>query len=253
MRPRFPFPRSQAASRSGVALIVTIIMISVITFLTVAFLALSGREKNSVKTATNQTTARLGADHALERAKNEVLTGILVTRNSSAFDLLVSTNYINRLGFDAAAVDQTTNVNFEYLVGGGALNRDQYLQTLANLLYDPRPPVFLTNRLGGSNEFRYYLDLNRNRRHDLTGIWPELNQFGNPITNPTNTSLTNFISVIGDPEWIGVLERPNQPHSASNRFTFRYAYAVVPEGKTLDANFIHNDAKLSVEPGRLPL
>ena len=46
-----PSPR---AFQSGVALIVTVIMISVITFLTVAFLALSGREKNSVK-ARNAT------------------------------------------------------------------------------------------------------------------------------------------------------------------------------------------------------
>lgn len=242
MRLRLTFRRSPSASRSGVALIVTIIMISVITFLTVAFLALSGREKNSVKTATNQTTARLAADHAFERAKSDMLTGVLATHDAAAIDLLVSTNYINYQGFFPGAVDGTTNVNPDYLATGGALSSAQYQQSLANLLYDPRPPVFLTNRIGGSNEFRYYLDLNRNQRHDLTGLWPELNTLGNPITNPTNSLLTNYVWRIGDPEWIGVLERPNQPHSSSNRFIYRIAYISVPEGKTLDVNYIHNQS-----------
>lgn len=238
MRLRLPFRRSPSGSRAGVALIVTIIMISVITFLTVAFLALSGREKNSVKTATNQTTARLAADHAFERAKSDMLTGVLAARDASRIDLLVSTNYIN-YGLYFNGLPAPTNVNYD-LAGG------DYLQNLANLLYDPRPPVFLTNRIGGSNEFRYYLDLNRNRRHDLTGLWPELNTLGNPITNPTNSLLTNYVWRIGDPEWIGVLERPNQPHSSSNKFAYRIAYLAVPEGKTLDVNYIHNDAKTAV-------
>lgn len=242
MRLRLPSCRSSFAARSGVALIVTIIMISVITFLTVAFLALSGREKNSVKTATNQTTARLAADHAIERAKSDMLTGLLATRDASSIDLLVSTNYINYQGFFPGAVDGSTNVNFDYAAGGGALSSAQYLQNLANLLYDPRPPVFITNRLGGSNEFRYYLDLNRNRRHDLTGLWPEYNQFGLAVVNPTNAFLTNFVWQVGDPEWVGVLERPNQSHSPSNRFVYRYAYVALPEGKTLDVNYIYNAA-----------
>jgi hypothetical protein len=48
---------------------------------------------------------------------------------------------------------------------------------------------------------------------------------------------------VGDPQWIGILERIGEPHSARNRFTARYAYMIVPVGKTLDLNFIDNDAK----------
>jgi len=50
---------------------------------------------------------------------------------------------------------------------------------------------------------------------------------------------------VGDPEWIGILEHPDQPHSANNKFLGRYAYLVVPSGKALDVNYIHNDAALS--------
>ncbi|MFM2082980.1 MAG: hypothetical protein RL380_1671, partial [Verrucomicrobiota bacterium] len=41
---------------------------------------------------------------------------------------------------------------------------------------------------------------------------------------------------------IGVLERPELPHSSTNKFIARYAYIALPVGKTLDLNFIHNYA-----------
>ena len=234
------YRHSPVASRSGVALIVTIIMISVITFLTVAFLALSGREKGAVKTATNQTTARLAADQALERAKVEMLAGVLERGNPADFGLLVSTNYINWNGFDTAAVEGSTNVNFDYLINGAALTGNDPLQNLGNLLYSPRVPVFITNRIGASNEFRYYIDLNRNARHDRSGFWPVTNSLGQIQRDANLNFVTNYVT--GDPQWIGGLDRPQQLHSASNKFLYRYAYLVVPEGKTLDINYIHNAA-----------
>src|SRR5690349_10190575 len=51
----------------GVALVVTLIMLSVITFMAIAFLVLSRGERTSVATATDQSLARLAADNALER------------------------------------------------------------------------------------------------------------------------------------------------------------------------------------------
>src|SRR5262249_32313284 len=39
------------------------------------------------------------------------------------------------------------------------------------------------------------------------------------------------------------LERPDRPHSATNRFLYRYAYVVLPVGNTIDMNYIHNQAK----------
>jgi hypothetical protein len=237
--------------QSGVALVVTIIMISVITFLTIAFLALSGREKGATKTATDQVTARLEADRAMERAKVELLAGILASRNPNNFDFLVSTNFINWNGFDPSADDQSTNVNFEYLQSGAALNVAQYRQNLTNLLYNPRPPVFITNRAAAnSQEFRYYLDLNRNGKHDRSGWWPVTNGLGQVVYQPgTNfLFLSNYVS--GDPEWIGSLNRPDRTHSADNFFGGRSAYAAIPVGKTLDVNYIHNQA-LAVGSGNM--
>ena len=45
---------------------------------------------------------------------------------------------------------------------------------------------------------------------------------------------------VGDPEWVGVLEHPEWPHSSSNRFVSRWAFLVEPTGMGLDVNYIHN-------------
>lgn len=248
--------QTNIAARRGVALIITLIMLSVITFMAVTFLVVSRREKGAVVISTDQLTARFAADTALERVKAEVIAPILGTTNANSFDLAVSTNFINWLGFDPtlpAGGDRRTNVNFQYQVNGAPLGLNETLQNLANLVYNPRPPVFVTNRLApplGSNDFRFYLDLNRNARYDTNGYWPELNQSGFPVTVVSNgITITNFLHFVGDPEWIGILERPDLPHSSSNRFIARYAYIVVPAGRTLDVNYIHNNAKQ--QSGRL--
>src|SRR5205809_7425136 len=66
------FPRQQ-----GVALIITLIMLAVITFMAVTFLAVSRREAGSVTETRDQTTARLAAEGTLERVKAEILANIL--------------------------------------------------------------------------------------------------------------------------------------------------------------------------------
>jgi len=87
----------------------------------------------------------------------------------------------------------------------------------------------------GTNEFRYYLDLNRNGRFDTNGYQPVISE------NGLRTKQSNFY--FGDPEWIGILEHPDQPHSGSNRFMARYAFLAVPAGRTLDINYSHNNAR----------
>ena len=60
---------------------------------------------------------------------------------------------------------KTVYVPASSMTVNAALTPAQMLQNLENLLYDPRPPVFMTNRVAGpagSNEFRYYRDENRN-------------------------------------------------------------------------------------------
>jgi hypothetical protein len=240
-----------------VALIITLIMLSVITFLAVTFLVLSQRERNAVTTTTDQAQARITADTATERAKVELLAPMLAFTNDQIGGVIVSTNYINPRGFDPAAPNvidpftafntNPTNVNYDRLVSGAVLTPAQRLQNLANLLYNPRPPVIMTNTALRTNEFRYYLDLNRNGMFDTNGYIPELDKQGRALDVNGNVagpgSVTNYVWCVGDPEWVGILEHPEWPHSSSNRFVGRYAFIAVPEGKTLDLNYIHNAAK----------
>jgi hypothetical protein len=257
-------PRRSLAE-AGVALVITLIMVSVIAFMAVTFLYLSSRERGSVSTASNQTDARLAAESGLQRAAAQLLAPIIVSGNPDNYQLLVSTNYINPLGFNKTPGDypinftnhNITNVNFDYYSDGTPITSLLDQQTnLLNLLIDPRPPVFITDKLTGKQDFRFYLDLNRNGRYDTNGVIPVI--IHNTTANTDEYLLTNGTTVtpsfadygkavmnlhLGDPEWIGVLERPELPHSSSNKFISRYAFIALPVGKTLDVNFIHNQAK----------
>ncbi len=257
-----PRPTSVTRHSSGVALVITLILLSVITFMAITFLVVSRGEKSTVGSVTEQTTARLAAETGLEMANDAIIAPMLAFTNPSTVHFLVSTNYLNPLAFNTAGALRAylTNVNFTY-PNGTPLNAGDNMQNIANLFYLPRVPVYVTNRLLGSNEFVYYLDLNRNGRFEPSGNIVWTNNLGQPISNGTNGFVTNF--VMGDPQWIGILERGNytpglynlragraafpvgMPHSADNQFISRYAYVVIPAGAALDINYMHNYAKVN--------
>ncbi len=231
-------------SSSGVALVITLILLSVITFLAVTFLAVSRNERRSVTTTTDQNLAKYATEGGFERAKVEVIAPILANTNPFAFGLLVSTNYINPAGYQTGK-DGYTNVSYSD-PNGNPITGNDFLRNQANLFYNPRPPVYIITNRNGYADFRYYLDLNRNGRYDTNGYTLALGPTGRYLhpngtedNNPVN-GITNYYT--GDPEWIGILERPDLPHSSTNFFRARYAYIVVPAGKTLDLNYIHNQA-----------
>src|SRR4026207_326471 len=88
------------ARESAIALVMTLIMLSVITVVAVAFLALSQRERTSVSQSTQQTEAEIAAEAATERAKAEILARFISAHtNINAADLLVALNYIRTNGF----------------------------------------------------------------------------------------------------------------------------------------------------------
>lgn len=217
----------------AVALVITLILLSVITFMTVAFLVLSRNERGSVSGATEQAVARLATDNALASAEAQILGPMLAFNNVGAYDLAVSTNFITRGGF-FSGLSSPTNVGYTY-ANGAPLSPADSLQNLNNLQILPRPPVYIVTNRNQSlwRDFRYYIDLNRNGMFDPSGNMPYL-------VNGLSVG-TNFF--VGDPQWIGVLEFPERRHSATNRFVARYAYLVVPSGKTLDINTVHNYAK----------
>jgi hypothetical protein len=225
-----------APSRRGIALVITLIMLSVTLVMAIAFLALARRERNAVSTTTDTTRAKLAADSALAAAQAQIMANILNTNSALTpsnalynFGLLISTNFINTNGF-VQNLANPTNVNYDHLfLSGTPLAAADFVQNVANLQYLPRVPVFVQTNAAGSNDFRFYLDLNRNGQFDSTTY------VDNSVTNGP-------LSEMGDPQWIGILERPDTTHSVDNQFLSRYAFIAVPIGNGLDINAIHNQA-----------
>lgn len=251
---------SPQSSRRGVALVITLIMLSVVTITAVAFLTVTRRERAAVAAAGEQADARIAADAALNRARARILAQIASSGLREGPTLFVSTNFIaptfipgrtaagQGLPVGGAQSNQwySALANVSYLYQGRPFDLNntaeilEYRRMLANLYYDPRVPVVArTGRLdtrADSFEDRFYLDLNRNGRFDTNGYILQRNVQGAAIG-------TNRLWHVGDPEWIGVLADPDRPHSGNNRFLYRIAYLVVPADQTVDLNFVHNQAR----------
>ncbi len=245
-RQRLGAPRyfSGVSSERGVALVITLLMLSVITFLAVAFLAMTRRDRAQVTATFDVDAARNMSDDALNRAQAEIVAQMEARGDALSYDYMVSQNYISPFGFNKNSKD-TTNVNYDIYTSSGAINplfnmsqnQAAWAQNIANLYYDPRPPVFIVTNSAFPNksDFRFWVDINRNGRFETNGYHPVIMENGF-----TNGNWQNFN---GEPEWIGVLRDPLNRHSATNVFIGRYAYMVLPIGKTLDFNYIHNYAK----------
>src|SRR5215471_11491813 len=91
----FAIGRASASSRSerGIALVITLILLSVITFIAVAFLVLGGSQKGVVTTQIHQLIAQQGAEEATQQAKAVLVSLVMRFTNPYNIDILVSTNY----------------------------------------------------------------------------------------------------------------------------------------------------------------
>ncbi|MBI5799228.1 MAG: hypothetical protein HZA92_00670, partial [Verrucomicrobia bacterium] len=227
--------QSPRTSRSGVALVATLIMLSLVTFMVVAFLSVARRERQSVAASLTINEARSAMEAGLARAQGDVFSRLLTTGDPWSYGLMVPTNYQSP-GWSNAVSPNNVNPTNALTVGVNA-----WLTNLGNLQFDARVPVFspyytnsrafalgplpgtpvrVSGLLSETNQGRYYLDFNRNGTFDPTDATHE-----------------------GDPHWLGILEYPNALHHATNQFTSRYTYLVAPAGKALDLNLIHNAAK----------
>ena len=235
----------------GVVLVITLIMLSVVTLMAIVFLGVSRRERATVTVTTDHITAKFSAEAGMARAQSEVVGRILSSSNRFDFDYTVSTNFFDPEGYD------TSNFNFDphnanYFLPNGEAIQDPYNQAvnIGNQFYDPRPPVFIedieynqrTRQFERQIDFRFYLDFNRNGRFDPTGLLPALDEDGRRLMD-SDSGLPIWNRFVGDPHWVGILENPGMPHSATNRFVGRFAYIMIPEGRTLDLNTIHNQVK----------
>jgi hypothetical protein len=221
----------------GVALVITLILLAVIATLAIAFLALTYRETASVDAMGRTTDSELASDSALERAKAQIVAPF-------AFHNQGKDNF----GSDVMGPDFTVSVAWD-------TNRIDLPSTpfneLTNMFRDPSPPVFVdTNRgTAGPAESRFFHDLNRNGLFEPTGFVPVTTDVPDPGSgygfaferDASGVIVTNWL--VGDPEWLGVLQEPNVPHGPNNRFIARYAFLIQPIGRSLDVNWIHNDVK----------
>jgi hypothetical protein len=182
----------------GIALVSTLIMLSIVTFIAVTFLALTRRERASVIIQQQQIGSREAAGSAVERAMAELISRMLSSSNRYSYEPLVSLN------IDGAA-------NVAAFVP---------LSALTNLQFDARVPVYIYTNSSGPVEYPYYLDFNR-----------------------SGTNEAYIPGLGGDPEWIAILEDPTRPHDGDNRALARYAFYMLPAGKSLDLNSAHNHVK----------
>jgi hypothetical protein len=233
--------RSFVAKKSrerAIALVITLLMLAVITFLAIAFLAMTTRDKGAVNASLDANTARSMSDAALARAQAGIIAQMMSVTDVLSYDYTASHNFINPNGFNTTeGTNDPNNVNYDwFLTNNGSLNPN-WAQNIANLFYDPRPPVFVVTNANGNpappSDFRYWVDINRNGRFESNGMVQMLDDTGTFIPG-----LSNFYN--GEPEWIGVLKYPETNHSPTNPFIGRYAFMALPIGKTLDFNFIHN-------------
>ena len=186
-------------SQRGVALVITLILLSVTLLMALAFLAISNRERGSVNTSIDTATARLAADAGQQFVEAQIAANILSSANPYNFGPISSVNY------------QPT-----------------------------RPQVWLSNIVTHAMEDRFYLDLNRNGMDDPNGGVTNVDNLGHPILDGSGNPVVNY--QIGDPVWIGVLARPDQPFGPNNPYVARFAVFGLPVGNSLDFNAIHNQA-----------
>ncbi|HEY1171276.1 MAG TPA: hypothetical protein VGH19_07920 [Verrucomicrobiae bacterium] len=215
--------------QSAVALVTTLIMLSLITFTAVVFLAVTMREKDNVIVSEDMMDAKTLAGVALAEAQTELVARMLATTNPYLYDLIVSETTVPYRLDTANPVPESNVTNF-----------------ISQLIYDARPPVYVRTNLADSTQpwqHRFWLDFNRNGFFEPTGWLAETNEFGSA------TGTTNYY--VGDPQWKGIFQfsmptnfgGERRLHSSSNKFVGRIAWMIVPYGKSLDLNYLHNEAK----------
>ena len=95
-------------------------------------------------------------------------------------------------------------------------------------------PVFLDGTGDGIQETEStYLNLNAERNSQ--------GMPGDPLLQQSNPAS----GLVGDPEWVGLLRNPLEPHGPNNRFIARTAFMTVPVSQGLNVRYHHNPHFLS--------
>ena len=89
----------------------------------------------------------------------------------------------------------------------------------------------VSRRLGGVGWAPVYIDTDGdiNATQDYNSTYLNLNSEYNPAGQGGGLFQdSNGTGLLGDPQWIGILQKPDQPHGPKNRYIGRTAYMTVP-------------------------
>ena len=93
-------------SEKGMALIITLMMLAVVTFMAVVFLSLSRRERVNVKISEEQDMARSMAESGLSRAQGEIIARM----NNASETWLTNSPLTSAAGFGNGQLGLLANV-----------------------------------------------------------------------------------------------------------------------------------------------
>ena len=88
-----------AGNPRGIALVITLLMLSVITFLAVAFLVLTRSHRDAVTASLDVDTAKAMSEAATARAQSQIIARMMANSNILNYDYMASHNFINPNGF----------------------------------------------------------------------------------------------------------------------------------------------------------
>src|SRR4030095_13672029 len=126
-------------NQSGVALVITLIMLSVITIIAVAFLALSQRERASLSQTLTGTEAELMTSTGLERAKSHVLAEVATYLSTNTL-IVGGRGQYPRAQVTYLAVSQAFTNQYTLYATNWPVNDPDFHRALTNLVYDPQVP-----------------------------------------------------------------------------------------------------------------
>src|SRR5688572_25159308 len=120
---------SSKRNQNGIALVITLVMLAIVTVMAIVFLAVTRRERSSVKVTEETAIAKDMADAALERVKTEVMSKMNANGSKLHYDIFNSQAFFNK----------SKNANFFNPIGGNSFIPD--LASPTNVAH----PIFWRN------------------------------------------------------------------------------------------------------------